>query len=163
VDQAVIKLLDLDEKAASIVTGSLDFAKKLNFVRTYAFEQAGNNADRGFAEKTCKEVFRVNTDRQLVIHSSFEPGSGGGVQFKRTVASDGRVRVYDQIWDDDRFSKSYEKMRALEAELDQLIKLLKPSDAAVKWVIPGLLPELPAYLHPASLWVPTPPDPKPGG
>jgi hypothetical protein len=157
VDQAVIKLLDLDEKAASIVTGSVDFAKKLNFVRTYAFQQAGNQADRNFAEETCKDVFSVNTDRQLVIHSSFEPAAGGGVQFKRTVANDGRVRVHDQIWDDVRFSKSYQKMRTLEAHLDQLIKRLKPDEPAVKWFIPGLLPELPAFLQPASSWVPMPP------
>jgi hypothetical protein len=157
VDQAVIKLLDLDQKAASIITGSVDFAKKLNLVRTYAL-QADNTEDRNFADRTCNEVFKVNTDRQLVIHSSFEAASGGGVQFKRTVARDGSVHVYDRTWDDAQFSKRYEKMRTLEVDLDKLINLLKPGEPAIKWFIPGLIPELPAYLHPASLWVPKPPD-----
>src|SRR5262249_34280352 len=145
VDQAVIKLLDLDENAASIVTGSVDFAKKLNFVRTYVFAQAGNDSDRDFAEKTCKEVFNVNNDRHLMIHSSFEPTFSGCVQFKRTVASDGRVRFYDQTWGDAQFSQRYEKMRTLEADLDRLINLLTPGEPAIKWIT---VPESPAYLQP---------------
>src|SRR5262245_60951368 len=91
IDQAVIKLLDLDDKAGPIVTGSVDFAKKVNFVRTSAYQQAGNNNDKQFAEQTCDDVFDINDVRQIVIHSSFEPAPGGGVQFKRTVARKGRV------------------------------------------------------------------------
>jgi hypothetical protein len=72
IDQAVIKLLDLDEKAGPIVTGSVDFAKKANFVRTSAYEQAQNDNDKQFAEKTCDEVFKINNLRQIAIHSSFE-------------------------------------------------------------------------------------------
>jgi hypothetical protein len=166
VDQAVIKLLELNEKTASIVTGSVDFAKKLNFVRTYAFEQAGNDADREFGEKTCGAVFGINNDRQVVIHSSFEPAAGGGVQFKRTVASDGRVRVYDQIWDDAKFSQCSQKMSGLEADLDKLIQLLKPAKVPpFDW-----FSQFPDVIHryrnvallstPPSDWVPRPPDPE---
>ncbi len=126
IDQAVIKLFDLDEKSAAIVTGSLDFAKKLNFIRTYAFEQASNEEEKTFAEDTCKEVFQVNTDRQVVIHSAFDCAPGRGVQFKRTVAKDGRIRVADQIWDNAKFAACYENMRTLQAKLDRLIQLLKP-------------------------------------
>ena len=93
IDQAVIKLLDLDEKAGPIVTGSVDFAKKVNFVRTSAYEQAGNENDKQFAEKTCTDVFDINNVRQIVIHSSFEPAQDGSVQFRRTVARDGRIRL----------------------------------------------------------------------
>jgi hypothetical protein len=64
----------------------VDFAKKVNFVRTSAYEQAMTNKDKQLAESTCDEVFEINNDRQTVIHSSFEPAAGGGVQFRRTVA-----------------------------------------------------------------------------
>jgi hypothetical protein len=124
IDQAVIKLLDLDDKAGPIVTGSVDFAKKLNFVRTSAYQQARNDKDKQFADDTCKDVFEINRVRQTVIHSSFGPGPGG-VQFKRTVAKDGRVRADDQVWDDEKFSKHYSKMSALETELDRLIEIIK--------------------------------------
>src|SRR5262245_42037901 len=96
IDQAVIKLLDLDERAGPIVTGSVDFARKVNFVRTAADQQALNDGDRQFGEKTCSDVFDINNKRQIVIHSSFRPADDGGVQFERTVAKDGRVRVDDQ-------------------------------------------------------------------
>jgi hypothetical protein len=126
IDQAVIKLLDLDDKAGPIVTGSVDFAKKVNFVRTSAYEQARNENDKQFAERTCDSVFDINIVRQTVIHSSFEPAHNGGVQFKRTVARDGRVRVDDQVWDDKKFFEHYAKMSKLETELDKLIELIKP-------------------------------------
>jgi hypothetical protein len=125
IDQAVIKLLDLDEKAGHIVTGSVAFASKVNFVRTSAYQQAVNEKDKEFAEKTCDDVFAVNNVRQIVIHSSFEPHDGG-VQFRRTVARDGRVRVDDQVWNGEKFSEHYSTMRKLETDLDRLIELIKP-------------------------------------
>jgi hypothetical protein len=126
IDHGVIKLLGLDEKAGAIVTGGVDFAKKLNLVRTSAYEQAANKKDQQFADVTCDDVFKVNTTRQSVIHSSFEPAPGGGVQFKRTDARGGRLRVQAQVWDDKKFSESYEEMRRLEADLNKLILLIKP-------------------------------------
>ena len=126
IDQAVIKLLDLDDKAGPIVTGSIAFASKLNFVRTSAYQQARNEEDKQFAEKTCSDVFKINDVRQVVIHSSFEPASDGSVQFRRTVAKDGRIRVDDQSWNNERFSKHYATMTSLEADLDKLIGLIKP-------------------------------------
>lgn len=164
IDQAVIKLLDLDEKAATIVTSSLDFAKKLNFVRTYAL-QASKDEDKQFGEDTCNEVFAVNTDRQVVIHSSFECARGGGVQFRRTVAKDGRVRVDDQIWDDEKFSNYYAKMRGLEGKLDRLIQLLKPVEALplFDWFSPLSPPpaqlRLRTYAPTVEVtWTPPPPE-----
>jgi hypothetical protein len=138
IDQAVIKLLDLDDKAGLIVTGSVDFAKKLNFVRTAAYQQAGNDKDKEFAKKTCDDVFEINNPiRQIVIHSSFEPASDGGVQFKRTVARDGSVKLLDQVWDDKKFSKHYEKMKELETALDKLIQLIKPVEVPnFGWFMP---------------------------
>jgi len=126
IDQAVIKLLDLDERTAQIVTGSVDFAKKLNFVRTSAYGQATTAENKRFADDTCNSVFGINTTRQTVIHSSFEPTSDGSVQFRRTVAKDGRVRIDDQVWDDKEFSKHTTKMSTLEADLDKLIEIIKP-------------------------------------
>jgi hypothetical protein len=48
------------------------------------------------------------------------------VQFRRTVAKGGRVRVDDEVWDDTKFANAYDKMRTLEQKLDTLIQLLKP-------------------------------------
>jgi hypothetical protein len=136
IDQGVIKLLDLDDKAGPIVTGSVDFAKKLNFVRTAAYQQARNEKDRKFGKDTCDGAFAVNNVRQLVIHSSFEPTPDGDVQFKRTVAKDGRVRVDDQVWDDKQFKDQYTKMSKLTRDLDKLIGRIKPVPTVgpIHWV-----------------------------
>ncbi|HKA64857.1 MAG TPA: hypothetical protein VKD00_03910 [Methyloceanibacter sp.] len=136
IDHGVIKLFDLDENAGPIVTGSLDFAKKLNLVRTAASQQAGNAKDRKFGEDTCKRVFGINDVRQLVIHSSFEPTSSGDVQFRRTVAKDGRVRVHDQVWGEKEFNKQYAKINKLADDLGKLVDVIKP--APVQGVITWL-------------------------
>jgi hypothetical protein len=126
IDQGVIKLLDLDARAGLIVTGSVDFAKKVNFVRTVASQQARNEKHRKLGEDTCKGVFDINDDRQIVIHSSFEPAPNGGVQFKRTVAKQGRVRAYDEVWREKKFDDQYTKMKKLADDLDKLIAVIKP-------------------------------------
>ena len=66
-----------------------------------------------------------NPVRQTVIHSSFEPASSGGVQFKRTTAK-GHIDVLDPLWTDKDFSEHYETMKELEAALEKLIQLVKP-------------------------------------
>jgi len=62
------------------------------------------------------------------VHSSFEPAPAGGVQFRRTTAKDGRIRIDDQVWNDEKFSKRCSEMTRLEAELDKLIQLIKPAE-----------------------------------
>jgi hypothetical protein len=130
IDQGVIKLLDLDDKAGPIVTSSVDFAKKANLLWAVAYQQATADEGRRFVKRTFKAVFAVNTDRQLVIHSSFEPAPTGAVQFKRTVAKDGRVRVDDQVWGDREFSNRYTKMNTLADDLGKLIDVTKPVPVA---------------------------------
>jgi hypothetical protein len=136
IDQGVIKLLDLDDKAGPIVTGSVDFAKKLNLLWAVAHGQATNDKGREFVDRTCKDVFKVNTDRQRVIHSSFEPTPTGGVQFKRTVASHGRVSVDDRVWGENEFNDQYVKMQRLAVDLDKLIAVIKPAPTVgpIHWV-----------------------------
>ena len=127
IDQGVIKVLDLDDKAGPIVTASVDFAKKLNLLWAVAYKQATDDKGREFVDRTCKDVFAVNTDRQRVIHSSFEPAPTGGVEFKRTVASHGRVSVDDRVWGDKEFDDQYTKMNTLADDLDKLIDVIKPA------------------------------------
>lgn len=134
----MIKLLDLDDRAGPIVTGSVDFAKKLNLLWAVANQQATNDNGRRFVERTFKAVFAVNIDRQLVIHSSFEPAQTGGVQFKRTVPKKGRVPVGDQVWGDKKFSDQYTKMKKLADDLDRLLDVIKPAPVpdVTLWVSP---------------------------
>jgi len=126
IDQAVIKLLDLDEKAAPVVA-LVDFARKPELVRDCAYAQTSHAMDKKeFAKITCNKVHQINEHRKIIAHLSFEPAPGGCVQFRRTVTKDGRVRPVDPPWTDTDFAKYYAEMSALEAELDKLIQLIKP-------------------------------------
>jgi hypothetical protein len=109
----------------------------VNFVRTSAYQQAGNESDKQFADDTCDEVFKINNLRQMVIHSSFEPAEDGSVQFRRTVARDGRIRVDNPVWDDKEFSKHYSTMSEVETKLDKLIGVIKPvKQVPFDWYVP---------------------------
>lgn len=169
IDDAVIKLLDLSEKLTPVVT-AIDFARKLRLVQLSADIQISDAGEKKKARGIFSRVYAVNDDRTGVIaHSDFDAAPGGGVQFGKVTTKDGRVLDVGPLWLDAQFNASYDEMNTLETELGQLIKLLKPreellkpGEPATKWLIPGLLPELPAYLQPASTWVPRPPDPEPG-
>jgi hypothetical protein len=125
IDQAVIKLLDLDEKAAPIVA-MIDFARKLERVRRSACEQVKNEKDEKFAEDTCNNIHKANRYRVTIAHSSFEVASGGGVQFRKIFNKDGIVRPVDPPWTETDFANRYTEMSALETELNELIELIKP-------------------------------------
>ena len=65
IDQAVIKLLNLDEKAAPIVTGSIAFASKLNLVRTSSHQQAVNEKDKHSPTTPATACSRLTTSDRL--------------------------------------------------------------------------------------------------
>src|SRR5262245_25008274 len=127
IDQAVIKLLNLDEKTAPIVA-SIDFAKKLDdFVRGSAYKELKDaREEKEFAKKVCGRAHDVNRHRRIVAHASFGPAPGGGVLFSRPVTEKGSVRPVTEPWSEETFAALYAEMTALEADLDNLIQLIKP-------------------------------------
>jgi hypothetical protein len=151
IDRGVIKLLALDDRAGLIVTSSMDFFKKLNLLWAVAYEQASNDKARKFVDRTCGAVREVNTDRQRVIHSSFEPTPNGDVQFKITVAKDGRVRVDNQVWGDKKFDDQYTKMKKLDDDLHKLVDVIKPAP------VEGVITWLSALSEPVRISRPEPP------
>jgi hypothetical protein len=78
IDEAVLKLLDLSEKLAPVVT-AIDFAKKLKLVRLSADTQISDAAEKEKAHGTCSRVYKVNDERTLIAHSDFDAAPGGGV------------------------------------------------------------------------------------
>lgn len=135
IDQAIIKLLELQESVAPVVTGSMDFAQKLGLVWASANAQATTEEAKDFAEKTCKDVFKVNNDRRTIAHSAFALTGGGAVQFARTVTRDGRARVVAPVWSEQTFTQRYGEMTRLESELDKLIAVIKPREVPMGWLV----------------------------
>jgi hypothetical protein len=125
IDQAVIKLSDLDEKVAPVVA-SLDFGRKVELVRGSARAQLTEAKDRQFATDTCNKVHELNMDRRMIAHSYFEPATGGSVQFGKIITKDGKVLNIAEPWSATKFSERFRDMEALTRELDKLILLIKP-------------------------------------
>jgi hypothetical protein len=126
INHAVIKLLDLDERNASVVVSLVTFANKVTLLEAAASDQAQKEEDKKFARSTRGKIFAINDDRNVVAHSSFEPApDGDGVQFKRTKTKDGRIPDV-ALWKEEDFTKKYRAMKELEGELDRLIEIIKP-------------------------------------
>lgn len=138
IDQAVIKLLNLDEKTAPIVA-SIDFVKKLDdLVRASAYKELKDaKKEKEFAKGVCNRVHDINRHRRIIAHASFEPASGGGVLFSRPVTEKGSVRPITEPWTDENFATLYAEMTSLETDLDKLIQLIKPAEVPnFGWYVP---------------------------
>jgi hypothetical protein len=122
-DRGVAKVLDLKDGADDIVCANLDFAKKLNIIRSAVALQFTDTT--GKLSGLLNRVSGVNNpDRQTVIHSTFEP-SDGGVRFSRLIARDELQRI-NQDWDEPRFTQAFRNMQELTEELGKVVADLKP-------------------------------------
>src|SRR5947207_138970 len=72
-DAALIRIFEINSSAAGIIKGSIDFAKRFNLVRTATLQEIADEGERRRVDKILKEVMTFNTNRQVVVHSMFEP------------------------------------------------------------------------------------------
>jgi len=135
IDQAVVKLLDLDDKTTPVVT-AIDFAKKLRLIKISVDTQIKDREKKKKAHDLCSDIYKANDNRTTVAHSDFDPAPGGGVQFGKTVTKDGRVLPVGPLWPAKQFDACYEEMRSLEKRLDDLIRVIKPAPVpgVIQWV-----------------------------
>jgi hypothetical protein len=126
IDQAVVKLLDLDDKITPVVT-AIDFAKKLRLIKISVDTQIKDREENKKAHDLCSDIYTANDNRTTVAHSDFDAAPGGGVQFGKTVTKDGRVLPVGPTWPANQFHACYEEMRSLEKGLDELIRVIEPA------------------------------------
>lgn len=135
---AIAALFKLGEPAAEILTANLDFVRKVHIVQSAVNEQNAS-PDQAWLRKEIKDTFGtilgVNTERQVVAHSAFEPGGGGGVQFRRTVAK-GQINRQDPFWDEAKFAREFETMKRLEASLANVLRHIQPYVATLDFSDP---------------------------
>jgi hypothetical protein len=97
----------------------LDFFKKYNLLRTVAVEHAPAAEKKGI-ETVFKGITKQNDHRILMAHCRFEAARKEGVQFRRTVAKDGKVKNDDQLWPKEKFESECKKLEDLRAKLNGL-------------------------------------------
>ena len=135
IDQAVVKLLDLDDRITPVVT-AIDFARKLRLIKISVDTQIKDQDENKKAQDLCSDIYKANDKRTTVAHSDFDPAPGGGVQFGKRVTKDGRVLPVGPLWPAKQFDVCYEEMRSLETRLDDLIRVIKPAPVpgVIQWV-----------------------------
>jgi hypothetical protein len=121
INNSIANILDLKGGAVDVVAHSVDFARKANLLRTVALE----TVHKGYVEKLFRAIFKHNDDRVLMAHSVFEPTANEGVQFKRTVARDGKITKQDPLWTKQKFDDSYKGLRDAQEKLMELGQTLR--------------------------------------
>jgi hypothetical protein len=81
-NQGVARVLDLNDTTKDIVCANLDFIKKIAIVKTAVTVQFVDT-DGSLSDILDRAAGINNPDRQIVIHSTFEPFGKDGVRFIR--------------------------------------------------------------------------------
>ena len=150
INQGIVKILDLKGDAADVVAHGIDFFRKANLLRTVALETAPE-AERGCIGKLFSAIAEQNNDRILMAHGVFEPAAEEGVQFRYTVAKDGKVKKHDPLWTKQNFENSYKRLRDIREKLMELCPRLTLTISEE-----GRTQIFSHYLYtPASTWVPS--------
>ena len=123
-DATIAKLFELDPEYAPIITASIDFFKKVNWVKTAAWQHAGK------PDKLPKELDQLfsslaqqNDARVILAHYSFEPAKDG-IGFVRTTAK-GKLNHINESWSAQKFTELFAELERIEKELASLMDDLK--------------------------------------
>ncbi len=119
IDEGIIKVLDLEGGAADVLANGLDFFRKANLLRTVASETAPDKEKAGIG-KLFNAIAEQNNDRVLMAHSTFAPAADEAVQFRRTVAKDGKINKQDPLWTKEKFEGSYTRLKEIRDRLTEL-------------------------------------------
>jgi hypothetical protein len=127
-NQGIAKTLNLDDSARDIVCSNLDFVKKINIIKAAIAVQLVDK--EGSASAVLDKAAGINNpDRQVIIHSTFEPlvfGKTKGVRFTRIITNKGELKRSTQDWPCQRFTNFFSSMEAIAAELERIVAQLKP-------------------------------------
>jgi hypothetical protein len=126
IDAALAILFELKDNTAQAITGSVDFLKRFNLVRTAMLSQISDRRGRQCVAGIVKKVKKHNENRNVVAHSRFEP-LGDGVQFTRVVAREGAVNIPVETWSAQKFKDEYVAMQELTTQLkEEIVRKAKP-------------------------------------
>ena len=157
IDKGIAAILKLNSFAADVLADSMPFHKKANLFGTIALDMTPAAEKKGITA-LFNDIIKRNTDRNMMAHSRFEPAQSRpakeeAVQFWRTTARDRKVKVYDPVWDKEKFEQESKKLREIKdklAEITPTIILKVSEDGTMEWVERYYLSE------PSVTWVPTP-------
>jgi hypothetical protein len=128
INNAIAKLLQLDSNSSEIVTANVEISRRLNIVQTAITSQnARPNEDwlRKEIDETFSTMRRLNDERNVIAHSSFEPHPTDGVQFKRAIAK-GELKRADPHWSEEKFESLFSEMERLSNNLGKVLRHIKP-------------------------------------
>lgn len=119
INDGIVQILDLKGAAADVIANNLDFFRKANLLQTVALETAPE-PQKGGVKTLFNAIAAQNDDRILMAHSTFELAADDGVQFRRTVAKDGKINKTDPLWTKQKFEQSYKHLLDIRDKLTEL-------------------------------------------
>ena len=110
-NERIVDILQLKDQAAGVVAHGLDFFKKFNLLKTVAIGQRRPPDEKKHVGKIFSGIARSKTIAPDCDGSSclFEPAINGSVQFRYTLAKDGKVDIKDPFCGPRRSSRANSK------------------------------------------------------
>ena len=118
-DAAITTIFVLDPRYAPIITGSIDFARKVSIVER-AVTLHNESRSKKIKMDTFSKVFEVNGHRLIIAHCGFEPDGAAAVQFRRSKAH-GESDPPGLHWTKQQFEQRCQKLERLEAKLSKIV------------------------------------------
>jgi hypothetical protein len=127
IDDGIGKLMGIGAGAVDIVTANIDFARKVNVLRSAEVFTADmpDKTRSKFLKDTFSAIMSLNEKRKIVAHCMFSPGKQSAVVFRRAVASS-RLQVEDVEWSDPQFRSVFAEADKATADMRRIIEELVP-------------------------------------
>lgn len=127
-DFGISKLIGLNENAREIVCANIDFTKKIRIIDAAVRLQFKDESKP--ATDLLSRVAEINSDRLVVIHSTFSPLEDGGVSFLRVTADrELKKRTYD--WNAAMFDSKSAVIKSVSKDLREVIEKLAPFETSL--------------------------------
>ena len=128
-DRAIAKLFELNNDNALAITANIDFYRKLHVVKTITLRQMAAKNQTKLNTKSVERVFnrvgKVNSDRQIIAHSTFDAAGSDGVVFRRVVVK-GTIDKSAPVWTRAMFADKFARMEELQEGLARIVRDVAP-------------------------------------
>jgi hypothetical protein len=165
ITEGIKEVLNLESPQSDIILANVSFRDKVSMISTLSHLLLNpiNEAKASAAARLFKDIVQFSGNyRNVLMHNSFVPLTGGGIEINR-VRAKGKFERPETIWSPEFFAQRFKEIDEFDHQLHMLLLELaqcpRPSDLAAAMLLPGRLSNVPtpAFLQPMTWSPPVPP------
>jgi hypothetical protein len=124
-NEALRKLFELNPDSAETICSNITFFNKMHIVRSALTDQDKDRSKTQEIKTLFGAIARINDQRKIAAHATFEANETGGVLFKRSSAKTGLKRE-NLVWTEADCTELFLSIEKLRAELHFMVQSIAP-------------------------------------